>query len=520
MVKKKKTTKRKANPGRKKKLRGATPAEQRQYEAIKKSELKRGVPLADAKRIAAATVRARAKSKRNPSYTVEAIPKFTDKVTETVSAFSRGSAIRQVKKKVAGPKNAYRYRVEKNPRKRNNSQKAELLSLLSEKKVKHPIRIIGSGRDLDLYFRNYIDGKNALNVLRKAGYDVGRATEPSAEERGWMIEATLPKTSNPKRKTKRRRNKPAQISMADISKFPPNIQAQIRAQLGNIQQKQQAAASKAAKASTSKQRKAATKALRTAQKAQRSLLSRIGTKLRVLGQTKTFRISARDPKACRRKILKVRARHVADAIAKARSQFSSYDDFRITNPTRKKTAKKKTAKRKTVKKAKNRTIVIKKTVKRTIKRISNRKRRRNESPEAIRRKFAGRYTHDSKLHFPDGTPQGLAKLGKLVKIETTDHIVKPNTLKGEVWLCADTNKRLHLGATTKDRIYDGPAGDLGEVEEIEYLESKPHLGYGPTRWFHEMGEDGGERPKLVANGKGELRFKGGSYGIKREGITG
>src|SRR5215475_2846125 len=107
------------NPGRKH-LPGATPKEQRQYEHILKSELDRGASLRDAKRIAAATVRGqerktRGRKKRNPSYTVEAIPKYTSKVKETVSALTSGSAVRKVKKKVQGPKNIYRYRVEKNP---------------------------------------------------------------------------------------------------------------------------------------------------------------------------------------------------------------------------------------------------------------------------------------------------------------------------------------------------------------------------------------------------------------------
>src|SRR5215475_8935233 len=141
-VKRRKTTKRR-NP-RGKHLAGATAAMNRQYEAILRSERKRGVPLKEAKRIAAATVRARAK-----------------------------------------------------------------------------------------------------------------ATNP-----------------------KRRRNKAAHISESDISKFPPNIQAQLRKQLGKVEEKK-------AKASTPKQKAAAAKA-------HRSFLSRLGTRLRVIGQTKTRKVQARD----------------------------------------------------------------------------------------------------------------------------------------------------------------------------------------------------------------------------------
>lgn len=501
MLKKKRTIKRKAkrNPG-KRGLRKATPAEQKQYEAIKKAELKRGVKLADAKRIAAATVRARAKSKRNPSYTVEAIPKFTDTVRETVSAFTSGSAIRKVKKKVAGPKDAYRYRVEKNTSK----------------------------------------------------------------------------------KRKRRSNKPAHISLSDLSKFPPAVQAKIRSQLGQVEQKEKQAQVKVAKARTPTQRKAATKAVRSAEKARRSWLSKLGTKLRAISSTSVFRISARDSNRCKRRVFKVRARTMQEAVSTLKRKIGSgYDDFRIGNPTRKK-AKKKVAAKRTVKRRNARHesglfyrvfggsdnggsmykeefasladakkfvqdkkaaalkgksglwgywVVFREpqgwevyrtstTTQNPRRKTTKTRRHRNETPEGLRREFAGRYNKDDKLYFPEGTPQGLAKLGKLLKIKTTECVIEPNSKAGEVWLCADTNKRLHLGATVKARIYDGPAGDLGEVKQIEYRESKPHLGYGITDWFHKMGENGGHRPVLVANRKGELKFRGGDYNIKREGIEG
>lgn len=146
------------------------------------------------------------------------------------------------------------------------------------------------------------------------------------------------------------------------------------------------------------------------------------------------------------------------------------------------------------------------------------KTKRNPSAESIRKTFAGRHSKDSKLYFPDGTPTGLAKLGKLIKIDTKSGPIEPNNLKGEVWLCADTNKRFHLGSTIKAPLFDGPPRSFGEVKMIEYQESKPHLGYHKTIWFHEMGEEGGKRPTLHANNKGELKFKGGDYRITVRGI--
>jgi hypothetical protein len=149
-------------------------------------------------------------------------------------------------------------------------------------------------------------------------------------------------------------------------------------------------------------------------------------------------------------------------------------------------------------------------------------RRHNASPVSIRKKFAGTYNGDKTLYFPDGTPSGLAKLGRLVKIKARRGTVRPTgkNPSGEVWLCADTHGRLHLGSTRNAPLVAGEPRDFGEVEMIEYQEKKPHLGYkNPIIWFHKMGEEGGRRPTLHANGKGELKFKGGSYKIKREGIT-
>jgi hypothetical protein len=147
-----------------------------------------------------------------------------------------------------------------------------------------------------------------------------------------------------------------------------------------------------------------------------------------------------------------------------------------------------------------------------------RKRKTNPSAGEIRKEFAGRHTKDSRLYFPDGTPQGLAKLGKLVLIKTKSGPIQLVNRKGEVWLCVDTNKRFHLGSTINAPLFDG-AKNFGEVKEIEYQESKPHLGYTKKIiWFHHMGEEGGRRPELISNSKGELKFKGGDYRITTRGI--
>lgn len=481
-----KARKKKTNPGRKH-LAGATAKQQRQYEAIKRSERRRGVPLKEAKRIAAATTRARSK-RRNPQYTVEAIPKYATTVKETIGAITRGSAIRKLKKKVPGPKNIYRYRVEKNPR---------------------------------------------------------------------------------------RRNKAGSISESDISKLPERAQAQIRAQLGKVEERER-------KATTPAQKKAA-------EKSRRSFLSRLGTRLRVMGQTQKYKVSARDLGRCKRRVIKVRGRHETDALSKAQSKLGrGFDDYKVMNPTASAADSKKWEKlwaayikalkaydaaiplgRDKWKPARMRLMKAEKAIsdfdydayeryvvgrKRnptrkgmrrtygTIKRISKisgdseiemrkgvrhgmqARRRferkygyRNPSPAEIRKEFSGGVTGARDLYFPQGTPHGLAKLGKVVSITTEEGTIKP--VAGTAWLCSDTKGKLHLGSTNGAPLYDGPRRSFGEVTKLEYEDVKRHLGHvHPTIFFHHVGEENGIRPRLYADGKGGLVFKGGAYRITSRGL--
>jgi hypothetical protein len=121
------------------------------------------------------------------------------------------------------------------------------------------------------------------------------------------------------------------------------------------------------------------------------------------------------------------------------------------------------------------------------------------------------------LYFPQGTPNGLAKLGKLVSITTEEGTLKP--VHGAAWLCADTAGKLHIGATSPSPLFDGPPRSFGEVSKIEYEARKPHLGYkNPAIWFHHLGEEDGVKPTLRADGKGGLVFRGGHYRITSQGL--
>ena len=146
------------------------------------------------------------------------------------------------------------------------------------------------------------------------------------------------------------------------------------------------------------------------------------------------------------------------------------------------------------------------------------KKRRNPNVKELREKFTGTASRKTAtMNASEGTPTSLAKLGKLILIKAERGTIQPAS--GTTWLCADAKGKLHL-TTTAARLVDGPAQNFGEVIQIEYEVSKPHLGHkNPTIFFHKMGEDGGKRPLLIADGKGGLKLRGGSYRIEREGIV-
>jgi hypothetical protein len=151
------------------------------------------------------------------------------------------------------------------------------------------------------------------------------------------------------------------------------------------------------------------------------------------------------------------------------------------------------------------------------KRNAAKKRKRNPSPAEIRKEFAGSVSGARQLFFPEGSPHGMAKLGKLVSITTEEGTIKP--VSGTAWLCSDTKGHLHLGSVSGAPLYDGPRRDFGEVTRIEYEDMKKHLGYSkPTIFFHHTGTEDGIRPTLHADGKGGLIFRGGHYRITSRGL--
>ena len=146
------------------------------------------------------------------------------------------------------------------------------------------------------------------------------------------------------------------------------------------------------------------------------------------------------------------------------------------------------------------------------------RRNPNTDTKAAYESFQGKpSTKSTSLNFPNGTPANVYKLGTLHSITLqSGAVVKP--AGKTVWLCADTKGKLHLG-TSGERLVNAPKGALGKVREVEYITTKPHLGDNkPTRYYHELGEETGQKPTLYSDGAGGLVFKGGATYVTREGI--
>ncbi len=150
--------------------------------------------------------------------------------------------------------------------------------------------------------------------------------------------------------------------------------------------------------------------------------------------------------------------------------------------------------------------------------LPNGRRRSNSAAGAdvLRQTFVGRKTRKLvSAPAPTGTPQHVTGLGSLVEIETTKEVF--GFSPGEAMLVADpSGQHLHIVGNVRT----DPGQDFGEVECVTYNATKRHLDNKPTDYFHDFGEDGGKRPRLVSDEEGMLKFRGGAYSIEAAGITG
>lgn len=132
--------------------------------------------------------------------------------------------------------------------------------------------------------------------------------------------------------------------------------------------------------------------------------------------------------------------------------------------------------------------------------------------------FSGkRAKRQNSVSAPAGTPANVAKLGALRLIETADgRKWKFNGAAAPI-LAADHKQRLHV---VGGRYRANPAGEeCGEIVRVEYETDKPHLGQPtPAIYFHDLGEETGERPTLRIDDEGLLHIDGGAYHIEADGI--
>lgn len=120
---------------------------------------------------------------------------------------------------------------------------------------------------------------------------------------------------------KPKQNKGGTISKADLDKLPEKARRQIEAQLGKVEQAEERAVSPRQKATVAKRK--------------RSILARIGTRLRLIAATKKYKVQARNLNKAPRKTIKVRARTEVDALNAAKKKLGAgFDQFRVKNPSR------------------------------------------------------------------------------------------------------------------------------------------------------------------------------------------
>lgn len=143
-------------------------------------------------------------------------------------------------------------------------------------------------------------------------------------------------------------------------------------------------------------------------------------------------------------------------------------------------------------------------------------RKRNQGGAAeLHQEFLGRPPQGSFVGIlPEGSPKEVAMLGELVLIKTTQEEIEFD--ENEAMLCADADRRLYIAT---DETLD-PYDDLGEIKRIDYMATKDHMDDGPdTIYFHKLGEEGGERPKLITDHDGAMVIAGGDYSIESAGLV-
>ena len=154
----------------------------------------------------------------------------------------------------------------------------------------------------------------------------------------------------------------------------------------------------------------------------------------------------------------------------------------------------------------------------------------NGSAAKLRREWSGRSGKVTNSYAPKGSgvKGTVIKMGELKKVYIKGRA--PMTFPAGAAMLAYAPKAsrrkdqmvvLGKGYKLHQVRRANPEGleDLGEITQIEYIETKHQFGdTEPVTYFHKLGEEGGERPHAVINDEGLLLIEGGDYTITPEGI--
>lgn len=181
------------------------------------------------------------------------------------------------------------------------------------------------------------------------------------------------------------------------------------------------------------------------------------------------------------------------------TQAAPLDSSAARHKNGKKAAKRKTVKRKTTRRRNSDQAAVAKT-KKQFEQFTGRKSRRVVT-----------------LPAPQGTPAHTSELGRLHKIKLASGEHYDFEGPKAPYLARDLKGKLHVvGGQYK---CNPPGRSAGEIEQIEYIARKPHLGRKkPTIFFHKLGEETGVQPRLQIDKQGLVTIKGGDYYIDENGI--
>ena len=165
-------------------------------------------------------------------------------------------------------------------------------------------------------------------------------------------------------------------------------------------------------------------------------------------------------------------------------------------------------------------------------------KRRNVDPKIVdaaqmSEKFHGRPARKVTTHKERVTePDTLADLGRLLNLKVhigpnhdadfdfTGNIRVACTSDGGQIYFVGGRQAIDLKALRLDHLLPKDHVLIGDVRQITYYTCKVFHDFEPIRYYHNFGDEGGERPMLMYDVHNRLLYLvGGSYQVKPEGIS-